>query len=217
MVRFATIILVAATTAALTLPAAAKSLKDCRALAGEAERLACYDALEPAAGVDAAALLQQLLGDPEAIGKDYEVFGNSAEVFKMLPGRWVVGHVNTTRSMVGNSQELQKACEKIAVDIAPSAEDPYTLTVMRQDPKLGAMHLRDLLLAARWRLGEATHLGATLDFLRLNPETTGWGPVRPFLTRAVSLSTYLPLTPDLLLTIDGANGEMGLLLRCPAS
>jgi hypothetical protein len=215
--RVTVLTIVCCLLAAASAPAVGQTLAACRAVAGEAERLACYDALDPAAAVDPASLLQTLLGDPDAIGKDYEVLGNSGEVFRMLPGRWVVAHINASRSLLTDGEDFQKGCAKAAVEIAQSSDDPYALTVTRHDPKKGSLHLRDILLSTRWRLAESTNLGTTLGWLGLKPESQGLGPARPFLMRAVSLATYLPLSPDVVLTIDSAGGEMGLMLRCPPS
>lgn len=213
--RFA--ILALALTAALVLPAQGETLKSCRAIDAKEKRLACYDGLDAATAVDPHALLLQLLGDPERIGKDYDVLGNSAEVFKLLPGRWVVASWNNALPFLENAETFQKACAKVAVDIAFSSDDYFSATVTREDPKHGTLHLRDITLSARWRLAESTNLETAFKYLGLKAESGKLGPAKTTIARSAVLATYLPLTKDVLLTIDSLSGEMGLMLRCPAS
>ncbi|HKY94994.1 MAG TPA: hypothetical protein VJL84_06785 [Kiloniellales bacterium] len=196
---------------------AAETLKSCREVFGKAERLACYDGLDPATAVDPRALLLRLLGNPASLGKDYDVLGNSGEVFKLLPGRWVVAPWPAALDFLDGGKKFVQACEKVAVDIAFSSDDFFAATVTRDDPKLGAIHLRDILLATRWRLAEATDLEGTFAYLGLKAESQKLGPARSILARATSQATYLPLTNDVLLTIDALSGEMAVMQRCPAS
>ena len=197
--------------------ATAETLKSCRDITKADKRLACYDSLDAATAVDPHALLLQLLGDPARIGKDYDVLGNSAEVFKLLPGRWVTGSWTNALIFLEDQETFQKACTKVAVDIAFSSDDFFSATVTRQDPKKGALHLRDITLSTRWRLAEATDIEANFDYLGLKAESGKLGPARWLLARAAAMVTYLPLTRDVLLTIDALSGEMGLMLRCPAT
>lgn len=201
--------------ATLAPPALAESLTGCRSLATDAERLACYDSLDPSA-VDPRALVVRLLGDPKAIGKDYDVLGNAGEVFHLLPGRWLVTRASDSLSVLEDGEKLRKFCEKSGVDIAYSTRDPFTLNVTRDDPKKGTLHLRDLMISTRWRLAEATDMAGTLEWLGLDPKKQGLRAAQSVLTRAVTQATYLPLTADVLLLIDADSGEMGTMLRCPA-
>jgi hypothetical protein len=205
-------------TVTLGLSASAETLKSCQAITSPDKRLACYDSLDAATAVDPHALLLQLLGDPAKLGKDYDVLGNSAEVFKLLPGRWLIASWTTALSIIEDGDAtFLKACEKTGFDIAFSSDDFFSATVTRQDPKKGALHLRDITLSTRWRLAEATDIEATFDYLGLKAESGKLGPARWVLARAVAMVTYLPLTSDVLLTIDALSGEMGLMLRCPAT
>jgi hypothetical protein len=196
---------------------AAETLKSCREITPKAERLACYDGLDPATAMDPHALLLRLLGNPAKLGKDYDVLGNSAEVFKLLPGRWLIAPWTTALSFFDDDADFLKACEKVGVDIAYSSDDFFAATVTRDDPKKGAIHLRDILLSTRWRLAEATDLEGTFSYLGLKAESQKLGPARSVLARAATQATYLPLTDDVLLTIDALSGEMTVMQRCPAS
>ena len=202
--------------AALLAPASAETLKSCREIVLKAERLACYDELDPITAGDPTGLLLRLLGDPKKIGKDYDVLANSGEVMKLLPGRWVITSWTNSLDFLNDGATFAKACEKVAVDIAFSSDDFFTATVTRNDPKRGLLHLRDIMLGARWRLAEVTHLEATFEYLGLKPESGKLGPLRSVLSRATSQATYLPITNDLLLTIDALSGEMVVMQRCPA-
>jgi hypothetical protein len=212
MRRFA---FVFALLAALAPPAAAETLQDCRGITSATKRLDCYDALD-ANAVDPHALLLRLLGDPKKIGKDYDVLGNAGEVFHLLPGRWVMGPWTNGLGFLEDREKLLKACDKVGSDIAYSTRDPFTLEVTRQDPKKGTLHLRDIMLSTYWRLGQATDMAGTLDWLGLDPKQQGLNAARSVLSRPVSLATYLPITRDVLLLIDSQAGEVGVMLRCPA-
>jgi hypothetical protein len=202
--------------AALLAPASADTLKSCREIVLKTERLACYDGLDPITAGDPTGLLLRLLGDPKKIGKDYDVLANSGEVMKLLPGRWVITTWTNSLDFLNDGATFAKACEKVAVDIAFSSDDFFTATVTRNDPKRGLLHLRDIMLGARWRLAEVTHLEATFEYLGLKPESGKLGPLRSVLGRATAQATYLPITNDLLLTIDALSGEMVVMQRCPA-
>jgi hypothetical protein len=201
--------------AALAPAASAQTLQNCREISSATKRLDCYDALD-ANAVDPHALLLRLLGDPKKIGKDYDLLGNAGEVFHLLPGRWLMGPWGTGLGFLEDREKFLKACDRIGVDIAYSSRDLFTLSVTRQDPKKGTIHLRDLMLSTYWRLGEATDIGGTFDWLGLDPKQQGLNAARSVLARPVSLATYLPVTRDAVLRIDSQAGEVGLLLRCPA-
>jgi len=201
--------------AALAPAAAAETLQDCRKMTSATKRLDCYDALD-ANAVDPHALLLRLLGDPQKIGKDYDLLGNAGEVFHLLPGRWLAGSWNATADFLDDREKFLKACARGGVDIAYDTGDLFTLSVTRQDPKKGTIHLRDLMLSTYWRLGEATDIGGTFDWLGLDPQKQGLNAARSVLARPVGFAAYLPVTRDVVLRIDSQVGEIGLLLRCPA-
>jgi len=202
--------------AALPPLAAADTLQSCREIKSSTQRLDCYDALD-ANAVDPRALLLRLLGDPDRIGKDYNLLGNAGEVFKLLPGRWLTAPWTSTLSFLDDNEKFLKACQKVGVDIVFSTDDLFTLNVSRQHPKKGTIHLSDIMLSSYWRLAEATDIGGTLDWLGLDPQKQGLQTMRTVLEHSVRLAAYLPLTRDVVLMVDSQNGEMGVMLRCPAT
>jgi hypothetical protein len=208
------LLLMAAIIAGYGLSAAADALGTCRELSGDGERLACYDAVVPDPA-DAAALLTQLLGDPEAIGKDYDVLGNSATIAALLPGHWQLWHWKDAQGLLAGDL-LAKSCARSPVVIAAMGGNPYAFTVTRQSTKHGAIHVQDLILSTRSRFAYATDLPGTLQHLGIDPQTMGFMIVAPTFERAVGEATYLRLSDDVLLAIDSAAGETLVMLRCPA-
>ncbi len=187
---------------------------DCQALKADAARLACFDALEPAAENDPLATLRRILGDPEAI-EDYALAGNSAAVGALLPGRW---QILTWAAAAGVSAEkILGLCDRRAFTIAASERDAYALSVSQVDPKSGERQpLWDILWLMGSRFAHARNMEGTLAYYGLDPEKHGLATVAQSFQQAVTTWTYLVLSDDALLLISGDRDPALLMLRCPA-
>lgn len=190
--------------------ARAENAGDCRAIAADAERLACFDA---AAAADGWGYLPELLGDPDRID-DYPLLGNAEAVQAMLPGRWQIAPWSAVRGLA--PERLLQQCDKRHYEIARSPGDGFAFAVTQHDGKGGSFAMWEV----RWTLGNSfahtSNLEGTLAAYRLDIEQLGLQPAAQFFRRAVTVWTYLRLSDDRLLLIGDDAGEPLVMLRCPA-
>ena len=183
---------------------------DCRGIAADAERLACYDA---AAAGDGWGYLPQLLGDPEEIG-EYLLTGNSEAVQAMLPGRWLVVPWQAAQGIAPD--RLLEQCGKRHYEIARSADDAFAFAVSLDDGKGGRFPMWEI----RWALGNAfvhtSNIEGTLAAYKLDVDKHGLAMASQIFRRAATTWAYLPLSDDRLLLIGAEGSEPLLMLRCPA-
>lgn len=161
-----------------------------------------------------AATLKQLLGDPQAVGKDYLMLGNSAALLSALPGRWLMTGWSVVADFV-EGDKVAKACAKNGVDIAPSGRDVYALTATGLIRKETGP-LFDLLWTGGNSFVMVRNLQNTLERFGLDPAKQGLAPAFGTIHRAVQRFTFLAVSDTTLVAVPEDGAEAQVLLRCPA-
>ena len=208
-----TLLVLAAALAGDPRSSAAETLDDCRAMAADADRLACYDALEATEAGDPLTLLPRLLGDPEAID-DYPLTGNSAALRALLPGQWQVVSWHAVAGLPAD--KILGLCDRRAIVIAPSERDAYALAASQVDRKSGeSLPLWDITWLLGSRFAHARNMEGTLAFYGLDPAKQGLAVTSQMFRQAITTWTYLRLSDDALLLVGEEGMPVQLMLRCP--
>lgn len=187
----------------------AEGLGDCATLAEDAARLACYDSAATDLG-----LLQQLLGDPATIGKDYPYLGNAVALSAQLPGRWLVMTWESGAAILAKGLS-ETACAKSAMEIAPSERDSYAFAATATDREGQPVVLYELVWGGGSSFALVRNLEATLAHQRLDPEKQGFGPAMTVINGAVLRLTLLPISVDTVLALEPGGRYTLVMLRCP--
>jgi len=189
----------------------AEGLGDCAALAEDAARLACFDAAATDLG-----LLQQLLGDPAAIGKNYPYLGNVVALSAQLPGRWLVMSWESAAATLAKGLS-KEACAKSGTEIAPSARDSYAFAATATDREGQPVLLYDLVWVGGSGFAQVRNLEQTLAHQGLDPAKQGFGPAMTVINGAVLRLTLLPISVDTVLALEPGSRYTFVMLRCPAA
>jgi len=77
-----------------------------------------------------------MLGDPEAIGKDYDILGNAEAVWNLLPGRWLITPWKFAQDMLDEALSARNTGEWLEIfggrvpaapiyDVRQALENPF--------------------------------------------------------------------------------------------
>lgn len=183
----------------------------CVGIAEDAARLACFDAAATDLG-----LLQRLLGDPAAIGKDYPYLGNVVALSAQLPGRWLVMSWESAAGFLAKGLS-ETACAKSGTEIAPSARDSYAFAATATNREGQPVVLYDLVWVGGSGFAQVRNLEQTLAHQGLDPAKQGFGPAMTVINGAVLRLTLLPISVDTVLALEPGGRYNFVMLRCPAA